>query len=228
MPQLFPPSSRRRFRQIITLVVCVCLLVLGGIYYNAFRQWEYSPEQPVEFSHRVHAKLGMNCSFCHSFALRSSKAGTPDAQSCMDCHRHIMPDSPRIAPIRKSADPSYPQYNGKRIEWVMVNTWAGHARFSHQAHTSRGVGCTECHGDIAGMDTVSSPQNRGMRWCIECHQAPSSSLRPLNALFRTDYTPGHLRRQGSNKQASPHPLGEILEKRWNISPPINDCSACHY
>ena len=216
MPQLFPPTSRSRFRHVIAIAACALILVLGGIYYNAFREWEYSPVQPVEFSHKTHIQLGLNCSFCHPSALRSPKAGISDTQSCMTCHRHIMPDSPRIAPLRKAVDRSFPEYTGDPINWIMVNTWAGHAKFSHQAHTSRGVGCTDCHGNVERMNATSSPQNRGMRWCIECHRNPAPKLRPLEAITESDY---------SLKSES---LGKTLQTRWKIAPPVNDCSACHY
>lgn len=232
MPQLFPSTSRKRFRHIVALIACTFVLVLGGLYYNSFRHWEYTPAQPVEFSHKTHIQLGLDCTFCHTSVSHSPKAGIPDSQSCMACHRHIMPDSPLLEPLRKSSDRNHPEYTGSPIAWVMVNTWAGHSKFSHQSHVSRGVGCTDCHGNIAEMDTVSTPQNRGMRWCVDCHRNPATALRPLQAVALPDYSPDHFLNQYPNAvkggKQSAETLGETLRKRWKIKPPVNDCSACHY
>ena len=48
---------------------------------------DYSPDQPVKFSHEVHA--GQNrtdCIYCHSYAPYSKSAGFPAENVCMNCH----------------------------------------------------------------------------------------------------------------------------------------------
>ncbi len=42
-------------------------------------------------------KAGMNCLACHSSALHAAKAGVPDSRSCLDCHKHILPDRTPLA-----------------------------------------------------------------------------------------------------------------------------------
>ncbi|MEG1071853.1 MAG: cytochrome c3 family protein [Akkermansia sp.] len=219
MTQLFAPDIRSRIRQIALMVILLLLLILGGVYYNAFYHTEYCPQQPIAFSHKTHIALGIGCLTCHPAATHSTKAGLPDASSCMACHRHIKPDSPRIIPIRRAADPNYIHYTGHPIPWIMVNTWAGHARFSHQAHVTRGVGCITCHNDITSMDQTTAPQNRGMRWCIDCHKAPAPSLRLLQDITTPIPT---------IRLPKPEQQGTLLQKKWLIAPPINDCSACHH
>ncbi len=47
----------------------------------------YEPDQPVKFSHKVHA--GQNktdCVYCHSYAPYSKTAGIPPENVCMNCH----------------------------------------------------------------------------------------------------------------------------------------------
>jgi hypothetical protein len=50
----------------------------------------YEPEQPIAFSHRLHAgELGISCLYCHSGAETSRHAGTPTAETCMNCHQTV-------------------------------------------------------------------------------------------------------------------------------------------
>ncbi|MHC5011368.1 MAG: cytochrome c3 family protein [Planctomycetota bacterium] len=50
----------------------------------------YQPEQPILFSHQLHAgELGIQCLYCHAGAERSRTAGIPTAALCMGCHRRV-------------------------------------------------------------------------------------------------------------------------------------------
>src|SRR5690606_28064112 len=50
----------------------------------------YEPEQPIAFSHRLHAgELEISCLYCHSGAEQSRTAGIPAASLCMSCHQHV-------------------------------------------------------------------------------------------------------------------------------------------
>jgi cytochrome c7-like protein len=53
-------------------------------------QQGYQPEQPIRFSHRLHAgDLQVGCLYCHSGAERSRNAGVPAANVCMNCHKFV-------------------------------------------------------------------------------------------------------------------------------------------
>lgn len=75
------------------------LIVLGGYTTVnngvAFgRQQGYKPDQPIKFSHEVHAGIqGINCQYCHDGARRSKHAGIPAANTCMNCHKAIEKES---------------------------------------------------------------------------------------------------------------------------------------
>ncbi|MFR1320493.1 MAG: cytochrome c3 family protein [Akkermansia sp.] len=158
MANIFPPHANRRFYGIIALGMLVLALILGGVYYLNFYVKEHTPVQPVRFSHKLHAgDLKMGCTSCHAAALRSPRAGIPDTKSCLGCHQHILPNSPLIAPLRAAADPQFPGYTGEPVRWVMVNRLSGHAYFNHMAHLNRGIGCTSCHEDAAGMEVMKAP-----------------------------------------------------------------------
>ena len=163
MANIFPPNTNRRFYGGVALIALAAALALGGVYYVNFQIPEYEPVQPVRFSHKLHAgDLKMSCTACHSAAQRSPRAGIPDTKSCLGCHQHILPDSPLIAPLRAAADPQFPGYTGEPVRWVMVNRLSGHAYFNHMAHLNRGIGCTSCHGDVAGMERISAPRDARM------------------------------------------------------------------
>jgi hypothetical protein len=50
----------------------------------------YAPEQPVPYSHAVHAgKLGLDCRYCHTTVEKTAFAALPPTQTCMNCHTNI-------------------------------------------------------------------------------------------------------------------------------------------
>ena len=50
----------------------------------------YKPEQPIKFSHKIHAgQNAINCVYCHSGVEKSKVANVPSANVCMNCHKYI-------------------------------------------------------------------------------------------------------------------------------------------
>ncbi|TVR86620.1 MAG: cytochrome c class I [Saprospirales bacterium] len=76
-------------------LVLFAVIVLGGYttVNNAIdlgRQQNYAPQQPIEFSHAVHAGLHeIDCQYCHDAARRSKNALIPPTSTCMNCHTAI-------------------------------------------------------------------------------------------------------------------------------------------
>lgn len=104
--QIFPKSLN-----FLPLVAALGVAVAGGVVTFVFAyyfspnnlQVGYAPEQPVPFSHRLHAgQLGMDCRYCHANVERSFEAMVPPTQTCMGCHSVVRPDSARLAPVRES------------------------------------------------------------------------------------------------------------------------------
>jgi len=57
---------------------------------NLGRQQGYQPEQPIAFSHIIHAcEHKIDCNYCHDGARRSKHAVIPAANTCMNCHKAI-------------------------------------------------------------------------------------------------------------------------------------------
>ncbi len=62
-------------------------------------------------------QLGLDCRYCHSFVDVAGHSNVPSGNTCWDCHQHVQQDSPKLAPLHKSMNTSFPGYDGKPIEW---------------------------------------------------------------------------------------------------------------
>ncbi len=172
----------------------------------------YQPAQPVEFSHKLHAgDLGMDCRYCHNTVERGRFAAVPPTQTCMNCHKIVRADSPKLAAVRESAA------TGKPIEWTRVHMLPDYAYFDHSSHLAAGVGCQSCHGRIDQMAVVKQEQPLSMSWCLDCHRNPTPALRPLDQVTAMGYDPAA---SGYQPDADP-------ARGHKVMPPVNSCSGCH-
>jgi len=54
------------------------------------RQQNYQPEQPIAFSHKIHAGINkIDCQYCHDSARRSKHSLIPGTNTCMNCHSAV-------------------------------------------------------------------------------------------------------------------------------------------
>ncbi len=161
----------------------------------------YAPEQPIPFSHKLHAgQKQIPCEYCHSSARRSTSAGVPSLSTCMGCHRVVKPQSPLIQKITEHFEKNEP------MEWVKVHDLPDFVRFSHMPHVKgAGLACQECHGPVETMDKVSMEAPLQMGWCISCH-----IKHQVHAEHQSS---------GSPTNASGHPK----QKK-----PPTDCQTCHF
>ncbi len=138
----------------------------------------YAPEQPIKFSHKIHAgDNGINCQYCHSGVERSKTAGIPTVNVCMNCHKGIEGScgwmKPEIEKVRVASgfDGSGYTKPEKPIEWVKVHNLPDFVFFSHQQHVKVGKQeCATCHGDVQGMHVIEQKEPLTMSWCIDCHR----------------------------------------------------------
>lgn len=135
------------------------------------RSQNYSPAQPVKFSHAIHAgQNGTDCIYCHSSVQFSKSAGFPAESVCMNCHM-IVRNGTRsgafeIAKIINAYE------NNKPIEWIKVHNLPDHVFFSHAQHVSAGgVSCQECHGKVQEMNVIVQVKDLSMGWCLDCHKS---------------------------------------------------------
>src|SRR5512138_1587367 len=81
----------------------------------------YAPEQPIAFSHELHAgTLKVPCGYCHSGATRSRIAGVPSGETCIGCHRVTKTDSPEIEQVTATYE------SGQPLRWQRVHNLPGH------------------------------------------------------------------------------------------------------
>jgi len=167
----------------ITGIFITYTFVITGIAIG--RSKDYSPEQPVKFSHEVHAgQNGTDCIYCHSSATYSKSAGIPSVNVCMNCHILVRngtrSGTSEIAKVIAAYDSIKP------IEWIKVYNLPDHAFFSHAQHvTAGGVACQTCHGDVGQKHVISQVTDLSMGWCIECHR--TTKLNFQGNKFYSDY-----------------------------------------
>ncbi len=151
----------------------------------------YQPEQPIYYSHKVHAGTNqISCLYCHGGAQDSKHSNVPSVNTCMNCHMAIKEykgdpivreDGSAVngtAEIQKLY--SYAGWNpdkkvydqpGKPIEWVKIHNLPDHVYFNHSQHVKVGKqNCQTCHGNIQEMGEVAQYSDLSMGWCINCHR----------------------------------------------------------
>jgi hypothetical protein len=124
------------------------------------------PTQPLPFSHKKHADLGLVCQMCHTNPEPGSRMTFPATQTCMSCHIAVASDTPAIESLHAFSA------SGNEIPWVRVYTVTPGVTWSHKAHLDAGAQCETCHGDISQAEAVSETTSvLAMATCISCHQA---------------------------------------------------------
>ncbi|HPG12194.1 MAG TPA: c-type cytochrome [Chitinophagaceae bacterium] len=177
---------------IIFFIVGGYLVAKGAI--GLGRQKDYQPEQPIFYSHKVHAGINqISCLYCHGGAWDSKHAAIPSVNVCMNCHKAIneytkgpklyrengdeVDGTAEIAKLYKAAgfDPNNPNAwdpsKAQPIEWTKIHNLPDHVYFNHSQHIRAGkVQCQSCHGEITAMDEVKQVADLSMGWCINCHR----------------------------------------------------------
>lgn len=194
------------YRNKVVIAIVAILLFIGAGYWmvngaiNMGRQQNYQPEQPVFYSHKVHAGINqINCLYCHAGAEKSRQAMIPSPNICMNCHKQINEytgekDHPlfnaegkkingteEIQKLYRYAgwDPKTKQYirdskgniQATPVKWVKIHNLPDHVYFNHSQHVAVGkIQCQRCHGPIQDMDEVYQFAPLSMGWCINCHR----------------------------------------------------------
>jgi hypothetical protein len=145
----------------------------------------YEPDQPVKFSHAVHAgQNNTDCIYCHSYSPYSKTAGFPAENICMNCH--LLVRNGTRSGVFEIAQVISAFENRKPIEWIKVYNLPDHVFFSHAQHVSAGeVGCRECHGPVETMGRIRLNSELTMGWCINCHR--SRNINFNNNRFYSEY-----------------------------------------
>lgn len=172
----------------------------------------YEPEQPIHYSHRLHAgELGIDCRYCHTQVDSGAHSNIPATQTCMNCHSVIQKDSPEILKLRES------YANNEPVEWEKVHQLPDYVYFNHSRHVNSGVSCVSCHGRVDQMEVVRQEKPLSMSWCLDCHRDPAPNLRPKDKVTDLSWEPN----------GDPEMLGRKLQEHYKIYPK-DTCSTCHF
>lgn len=130
-------------------------------------------EQPIQYSHKLHAgKLEIECEYCHFNARRSKHAGVPPTETCMNCHK-LVPTEGRSEQAQADLAMLKDYHErGEVIPWVKVHDLPDFVYFTHKRHVRGGVACQECHGEVQEDMTVAYRVSElTMGWCLNCHES---------------------------------------------------------
>ncbi|MGI8598011.1 MAG: c-type cytochrome [Chitinophagaceae bacterium] len=183
--------------KIYIALMALVFFVVGGYFVakgavNLGRQKGYQPEQPIYYSHKVHAGINqISCLYCHTSAWESKHAAIPSVNVCMNCHMSIstyekgptlydeagneINGTAEIEKLYRYAGftPGQPwdPLKAKPIEWIKIHNLPDHVYFNHSQHVNAGnVACQTCHGNIQDMDVVGQQAELSMSWCVNCHR----------------------------------------------------------
>jgi cytochrome c2 len=205
---------------------------------GAAKDRTYKPEQPIKFSHKLHA--GDNeiaCQYCHSTVEKSKHAGIPTVNICMNCHKGIQQgpqygeaeikkiyaaagfDPAKMADWNPETAPQNP------IKWVKVHNLPDHVSFSHVHHVVVGKqDCANCHGDMKKMTVAEQVSPLTMGWCIDCHRktevpglvADAKTGMPANPYYQQLHAKLSEQYKGQNVKFTVDKIGGL------------ECGKCHY
>ncbi len=128
----------------------------------------YKPDQPIPFSHKLHAgEYGIDCRYCHTATGVSRTSSIPSLNICMNCHLSVGTDKKWIQMLSEKYEKNEP------IAWTKVHMLPDHVKFNHSRHIAAGKTCKTCHGPVEEMETVYQFKDLSMGWCVNCHRGVS-------------------------------------------------------
>lgn len=168
------------------LIAILALLATYGIW--NWIMWigvykGYKPEQPIYFSHKIHAgEQKIDCQLCHSSAKYGKVSEIPSMNVCMNCHRTISEYGANdyMEPGKDKAfydgeikkiyaatgwDPEKQQYTGKTqpVEWTRIHNMPDFVYFNHSQHVVAGEQA------IINSFNKKNPNNKIDVVCKACH-----------------------------------------------------------
>ena len=214
----------------------------------------YKPEQPIYFSHKIHAgENKIDCQLCHSSAKYGKVSEVPSMNVCMNCHKMISEYKGKyIEPGKDKAfydgeiqkiysavgwDPASQQYTGKTqpVEWTRIHNMPDFVYFNHAQHVVAGENA------IITSFNKKKPEAKIDVVCKACH----GQIDTMNVVqMANDFTMGwciecHRTTEvdmtnGYNKEYFKN-LHDKLKKQYGSGTKVTvaaigglECGKCHY
>lgn len=153
---------------------------------------------PVRISHKQHASIGLDCTFCHRTATTSTdardyvmpaahadatdpdayrlQAQPADGNPCKACHIHYSDLEKNDPKMPARCDTCHLYYQpGNPLPFVQLGRQG--IKNNHKTHADNGISCLRCH---VGFDLLEQPTAQfmpKMDLCMECHDLPSDTMR---------------------------------------------------
>jgi hypothetical protein len=176
---------------------------------------DYQPDQPIKFSHQIHAAENhIDCMYCHHTADDSKTANIPSTNLCMNCHIIVREGSRsgkfEISKLIEAHE------EGRSIEWIRIHKLPDHVFFSHAQHVGAGkLDCVQCHGKVEEMHVVRQEKDLSMGFCLDCHRTTKVDFKDNN--YYSIYKSLHDDiKKGLRDSIVAADIG------------ANDCAKCHY
>ena len=213
-------THKLRFKFVHAVLILACLFhIVDTTVREAIaigRSPGYAPDQPIKFSHQIHAGQNrINCLYCHNTAEHSKSAGIPSAAVCLNCHQLVVKEGTRsgsfeINKIIRAVE------NNEPIVWNRVYNLPDHVFFSHAQHVKVGqLQCAECHGAVEEMHIIRQFNDLSMGWCVNCHR--DTEVQFIDNAFYQKYEKLHQElKEGKREMVSVEDIGGI------------ECMKCHY
>ena len=163
-------QTLKRNRAHLLLTIFAALGVVLFLYFFYGYGTYIGPEQPIPFSHQLHAGVKqIQCFYCHPYAGYSNFPGIPPVEKCLHCHKYIIANHPWI-------QKEHWYFNNKTpTPWQKVYYIPEHVLFNHQRHIRKEIACQECHGAVEKMHRLKSHRFK-MGFCVDCHRAKKANL----------------------------------------------------
>ncbi len=235
IPEPEPVSTKQASKNWIRgnkKLIAVIFLILS--FWGSVKGWyalaaigvsqDYAPEQPIKFSHKLHAgQNGISCVYCHSGAEKSRHANIPSPNVCMNCHKFVqqgpLHGKTEIAKIYAALDynPDTQVYgpNPKPVQWIRVHSLPDLAYFNHAQHVTVGkLECQTCHGPVQEMEVVKQFSPLTMGWCIQCHR--DTEVKMEGNAYYTELHETLKKKYGADAKLTVDKIGGL------------ECARCHY
>lgn len=154
------------------------------------REQNYQPDQPIAFSHKLHAGTNkIDCQYCHDGARRSKQSVIPATNTCMNCHAAVKKGTKSgtaeitkifasigFDPIQNKYIPDYNNWSEKQIE-DLYKKWIGQEYMSANSLTAmndagRATVETEWEGVVKALKNDSNGKIQGPIEWVRIHNLP--------------------------------------------------------
>ena len=157
---------------------------------NMGRQQTYQPDQPIAFSHEIHAGVNkIDCQYCHDTARRSKHSLIPGTNTCMNCHAAVkkgtQTGTAEITKIFASIgfDPITGQYISDYDNWTdkqiedLYKKWIGQEYMSTNTLTAmndagRSIVNSEWEGLVKALKNDTNGKIQGPIEWVRVHNLP--------------------------------------------------------